>query len=179
MGRGHDSSPSPEPATNDEDVELDELAWGTRRTRRHVVILASALVAVIAVGIGLWFGHRGDDESASNTKPQRARVLGGLFTLEDYSGWDRTVGDGCTGSGGYDDIREGAQVVVRDGGGRTLALGSLGGGEMIAATCVFPFEIPGVPRSRFYSVEVSHRGEVNFSREDLVANQWVVQLSLG
>ncbi|WP_155855285.1 hypothetical protein [Actinotalea ferrariae] len=44
--------------------------------------------------------------------------------------------------------------------------------------CTFPFTVD-VPDSDFYSIEVAHRGKVNFSRQDLEAEGWVVALSVG
>lgn len=44
--------------------------------------------------------------------------------------------------------------------------------------CEFAFEAD-VPASPFYSIEVSHRGEINYSYDDMVENDWTVGLTLG
>lgn len=77
--------------------------------------------------------------------------------------------DDCVGDGGFDDIREGAQVVVRVDG-ETVAVGDLGPGriQMAGSDCKFLFEIEDVPgEHNFYSVEVSHRGELTYDREEV------------
>jgi hypothetical protein len=43
--------------------------------------------------------------------------------------------------------------------------------------CAFSFET-SVADAEFYSVEVAHRGKVNFSRDQLDASDWTVDLSL-
>lgn len=98
---------------------------------------------------------------------------------------------GCKGSGGYSDISEGTQVVVKNGQGTILATGRLGVGTFppipspapktppTTDICGFAFLVPAIPDSDFYSIEVSHRGALVYSREDLKAKGWQVALSLG
>lgn len=92
--------------------------------------------------------------------------------------------EGCTGTGGYADIRYGAQVRVTDATGAVVALGALSAGEPHdrfpevpkADQCRFRFEVSGVPESgNLYGVEVAHRGIVSFARTDATN----VQLTLG
>ena len=80
-------------------------------------------------------------------------------------------GEICVSEGGYDDIDAGAQVVIRDGAGKTLAFGHLTGGRVPEdasdGACDFQFEVAGVPAGmNVYTVEVAHRGEVNFHETD-------------
>lgn len=77
-------------------------------------------------------------------------------------------GGDCVGTGGYDDIRGGAQVVVRGPSGDKIALGHLDAGEPRSSVeCVFPFTVEDIPIiNGIYSVEVSHRGEVSFTQDD-------------
>jgi hypothetical protein len=84
-----------------------------------------------------------------------------------------------TGSGlGYDDIHEGTSVTVRDESGKTVAIGRLQRGDCSGGGCVYPFVVEDVPvGSKFYEVEVSHRGGVTFSRQDL--DESGAELSLG
>lgn len=88
-------------------------------------------------------------------------------------------------SGGYDDIHAGAQVTVRDADGKTVALGTLDSGLLagkpgtllILSKCSFSFSITDVPSGGdFYSVEVAHRGQVNYSA---VQMQSALKLTLG
>jgi len=84
-------------------------------------------------------------------------------------------------------------VVVKDGAGSILAAGSLGPGkwEKVTVTtpsgttvsgivyCVFHFALPGIPTEDFYTIEVSHRGELTYSYDDLKTQGWVVEFTLG
>ena len=84
-------------------------------------------------------------------------------------------GDSCTGIEGYDDIKTGAQVKVSDDAGKIIGLGALKAGlardtnESWRGTnlCVFDFQVKGIPEGpgMIYGVEVSHRGVVQFTRD--------------
>ncbi|MBW0118526.1 hypothetical protein I4J48_25105, partial [Pseudonocardia sp. KRD-169] len=94
---------------------------------------------------------------------------GGSFAL---TGELNLAGEGghgsgsCAGYGGYSDIGAGTSVTVADATGTVVATGRLDSGRSSAGDCVFPFSVAEVPGdSDFYRVEVSHRGEVTFSRD--------------
>jgi hypothetical protein len=93
------------------------------------------------------------------------------------------AGQACAGSGGYSDIRAGAQATVKNSDGKIIANGALGPGQMAKGTtgfdCVFETTVSGVPKSDFYSVEVTRRGTVNYSHADLQQRGWEVTLELG
>lgn len=98
------------------------------------------------------------------------------------------IGTSCYGAGGYEDLRQGAAVIVKDDKGATVATGRLGEGTNLipaGATardasegCRFQFEVPDVPKRDFYEVSVTHRGGVTKSYEELTADDWQVQLTL-
>jgi hypothetical protein len=107
-----------------------------------------------------------------------------------YQSANGPEGSMCHGYEGYADIDAGTQVTVRDNAGTILATGSLGPGRSESAGppqqgiqiywCRFPIDpIPGITKSPVYTVEVSHRGQVNFSYEKLQANGWKAEMSLG
>ncbi|MEV7481598.1 hypothetical protein [Streptomyces halstedii] len=76
----------------------------------------------------------------------------------------------CSGTGGYSDIDFGTQVNVTDATGTLVAHGSLGLGEKTDAGCTFAFTIDDVtPGSKFYTVEVAHRGGLTQTETDLRA----------
>lgn len=107
--------------------------------------------------------------------------LTGTFTLNDRPeiGANAT----CHGTGGYDDIREGLGVVVRDGAGVVLATSALGPGAYVDVArlygCRFLFFVPDVPDAPFYAIEVGHRGELTYSKAELEAAGWSVAFTLG
>jgi hypothetical protein len=89
----------------------------------------------------------------------------------------------CRGTGGYDDITEGAQVTVYDSAGKIVATDQLGAGtpggqalDLPPSNCTFPITMK-VPGSDFYAVEVSHRGKVTFSRAQVESGD--VALTIG
>jgi hypothetical protein len=88
-------------------------------------------------------------------------------------------GSSCEGDGGYNDIGSGAGVTVRDETDTIIAVGALAPGRVEEFSCTFPFFVTGIPNSKFYSVEVSHRGAIAYSHEQLEQQDWMVSLSLG
>lgn len=83
----------------------------------------------------------------------------------------------CTGYSGYDDIAEGASVTVYDSKGAVVATGALGTGKPDSASCVFPVRVPDVPGgSKFYRVEVSHRGQITVTASEAKAGEFAASL---
>lgn len=124
----------------------------------------------------------GDWNSIATTEPD-----GTVVTIAN-SHYQSARGDWCAGAGGYDDLDEGTQVRVTDGGGEILALGALEAGELTdflgpyrekGWECTFTFEVAEIPDADFYQVEVSHRGELAYTPEELEAAGWNVDLTLG
>jgi hypothetical protein len=88
------------------------------------------------------------------------------------------AGSSCVGFGGYSDIAKGTAVTVRDASGTVVGTGHLEAGKYDGdLSCVYPFAVGDVPSSDFYTVEVSHRGQVTFDRKAVEGGQ--VSLTLG
>jgi hypothetical protein len=106
--------------------------------------------------------------SGAGTPPAPAAfTLRGAMTLADSLPLDSDYTN-CSGSGGYDDIVEGAAVTVYDGDGKVVGTGALDAGTYATsdstAPCVFHFAVTGVPGgAKFYQVEISHRGRLTVS----------------
>ncbi len=84
----------------------------------------------------------------------------------------------CHGYNGFDDMQHGAQVTI-SADGKTVAVGSLDQGVSGDGntSCTFSFSIADEPGgSKFYSVEVTHRGAMQYSEDQLKSG---VGLSLG
>ena len=153
---------------------------------------AAAAVGVLAA-LALTACGESAGESATSATPEASETtsrastfdVAGTLTLTDRDGfhaYGRRAGADCTGDSGYDDIREGVAVLIRNSRGEQIALGRLGAGYLTekmssyVARCEFAFSIPGVEEDgEIYSVEVGHRGEVPFERE----NAAQLALSLG
>lgn len=126
---------------------------------------------------------------ASDLAPTRT-IAGRMTLLEGYEKFPRLdaagqqSASGCYGRGGYDDIRGGARVTVKNEKGTLIGTGSLESGTWTnlgggTTGCVFPFTVADVKDADFYQVEVSHRGGLTYSKADLEAKGWVVEASLG
>lgn len=109
------------------------------------------------------------------------------MTVEAGIGADSVVGGDCSTDGGYADIRQGAQVTVTDESGTVVGVGSLAAGTTaevsdaldmpLAMKCEFDFSVLEVPDGHpFYSVEVSHRGQLRYQRTAL---DKALELTLG
>lgn len=86
----------------------------------------------------------------------------------------------CHGTGGFDDISNGAQVVVSDGNGKVLGTSMLTNATTQARTrCRLEYRVPGLPKVAFYQIEVTHRGKIVKSFHDLDLANWHVDSTLG
>jgi hypothetical protein len=169
---------------------------------------SGGVIVAVAVEGSLLFAHQvtlmpttaGQVPTATPTTmppPSGGHELEGTFTLPDRAGivgtW--TI---CRGGGGFDDfgpdmnvtVRDGAGVIIGSGSTRNLSEDDLTSGReelrsaaAFASTrgrdfCAVTFSIP-VGDAGFYSVGVGSRGERTYSREELEATNWWVQMSLG
>lgn len=125
-------------------------------------------------------GPRTTTASTESTTTEPATYdVRGTMTLTQANAIDQP-GERCNGSGGFDDIRQGTQVTVSDGGGDLLAIGELGSGTKLDVLhCEFDVTVEDVPVADFYEIEVASRGGINYSFEDMEAAGWRVDLTLG
>lgn len=132
-------------------------------SKRTLTPLAAGLVG-LAVGAsivgGAWLitATRGPDKPDTFT-------LKGTFALTENA---VAVDDTCVGTGGYDDIHNGASVTVYGASGDVIATGQLGDSKKAGpGACEFQVAVPDVPKGeKFYKVEVSHRGTIQMSAEE-------------
>lgn len=120
--------------------------------------------------------------------PSTHTLRGTMFVVPamflDRDGDRPREGARCSGSRGYEDLTGGAQVVVRDQAGTIVGSSRLDDGGIVLLggdlpACILPFTVPGVATSTHYTVEVSHRGGVTYSHDDLVRSDWFVELTVG
>ncbi len=138
---------------------------GRSRGRKRTALVVVGLGVVVAVALVVGLVLRG-----GSTHQLRGTLL--LFDSD-------TVENDCVGTGGYNDISAGAAVTVRNGSGDTLATGQLGNGEAIQGVgCTYKF-VTEVPDSEFYRVEVTHRGELEYSKAEMEQQDWKVEATLG
>lgn len=147
------------------------------RTRPRWVIpavIGGAAVLLIAVAGVLAITLLGGSSPSHPLTGTMTLTTASLFKGKDQS---------CVGSKGFDDIDSNAQVTVTDGDGKLLATGSLGEGHLAdgsTVTCVFPLNVATkLPKADFYKVEVSHRGALTYSYDQMQAQNWDLSLTLG
>src|SRR3954447_1267898 len=126
--------------------------------------------------------------AASPVAADDGHTVKGYLSLQDSAVF---VGKVCQGAGGYTDLVEGTPVVVRDGGGQVIGSGRFSAGKGAGgvrsgatgasgapAACVFAFTVKHVPDADTYSFQMSHRGEVVYTREELEDNNWKIGAAL-
>lgn len=152
-----------------------EVAPGRPRRWPHPLVAALAGLVVGAGAVGVVWAVSGSGSSVP-----KSFTLRGTMTLTSPTPLDYDH-KACAGSDGYSDIVEGAGVTVYDDAGKVVGTGALGAGryasEDSTAPCVFPVSVPGVSGgSRFYRVEVSHRGQVTVSAAEAKAGTFGASL---
>src|SRR5664279_1677797 len=116
--------------------------------------------------------------SSSGSSPKQD--VSGTITLVK----EGSTSDFCSGSGGYSDIISGAGLTLFDSSSRIIGTASLGVGtstfDGLSGDCVFKFGFGQVPvTSDFYAVDVGHRGKTTYSKADLQAHNYRIELNLG
>jgi hypothetical protein len=155
---------------------------------RQVVITLAGFVLI--AGLIAWFENPPGVPTASTTQAPAPVVqsetietirISGTLTLAggyDFDGPEGRTATTCWGVGGYSDIREGLQVVVRDSSSKILASTSLVFDNATFA-CRLKWRTDNVPRSDFYSIEIGRRGELIYSYEELESLRFRSDSTLG
>ncbi|SIE26390.1 hypothetical protein [Mycobacteroides abscessus] len=146
-------------ATEPQELGIDQPPGKSIRPVTAVLIGFAGMVATAAVGIGAFMLY-------SHLTAPRSFTINGSITIYDDN-VAVSPGSSCRGTGGYRDIRPGTAVTVSDESGTLLAKSQLQSGTSAQGSCSLPFEIPDVPTGKkFYKVEASHRGEVNYTESE-------------
>lgn len=130
-----------------------------------------AVVALLALALAGCSSSDAPPGVASTPAPKSSSAapiaLVGRLTLGGIS--TKVQGSPCHEIGrGYDDIHPGAEVVISDDTGHTLAITNLGPGHVgDSYRCEFKFTARVAAGKHFYGVEVTHRGVVKFSESQL------------
>lgn len=148
-----------------EPVGAEQKAAPTRKRWTAVLLATGMLLLGVGIGAGSVLGYQAYDKEP-HTEVEVFTVAGDI-RLTSSRGWETTT-YGCTGSGGYDDISEGTSVVLKTAAGSIVGMTKLEEGYVSGGRCVFSWLMTEVPEGqRFYTVEIGHRGTLNYSRADL------------
>jgi hypothetical protein len=100
----------------------------------------------------------------------------GTLTMPNTTGaidWEMygETGETCWGGIDYVDIAEGAEVIIRNGKGDSVGLGTLEAGTLTKSargrTCAWEFTVEDIPdEGELFTIEIGRRGEVTFKRDD-------------
>lgn len=155
---------------------------------RRPLITIALLLAGCGAQESATFGTVGNELATPTPSAAESYTIEGVFALVDADGihieraGPAARAEWCAGTGGYDDIEPGLQVVVRDGEGSTLGTGRLEydheAHEATNDLCPLVFTVE-VPRSDFYSIEVGRRGELVYDFDEMEEMGWEVVASLG
>jgi hypothetical protein len=156
--------------------------------------LVRPIIAVAAAAVGLGVAGAAAVALKGSSTPHHT-LTGTILLLGQHRSLVMNDGDPCVGSGGYDDMREGTDVVVKDQSGKIIATSALETGKATnvdsagysgsyssgtaSFNCEFNFTVKDLPDEAFYGVEVSHRGMITHSRQDLEKDGWRLPLTLG
>ncbi|MDA0718395.1 MAG: PASTA domain-containing protein [Cyanobacteria bacterium] len=125
-------------------------------------------------------GKKFEKDSVISLVVTQRPILTGSFTLID-SDINRTA-EGCSGRGGYYDIKASLQVVVKDEKGAIIGVGELEEdnytGKGRGVICEFPFSIKNIPKAAFYEIEVGRRGSLKYSLDELNKANWKVDFMI-
>lgn len=133
-----------------------------------MVIVAAAVVAVAGGIAGLVLAVMPGTFTATGTV-----TLMDSTSLSTYSSYSspRPIsfsGDSCRGTGGYSDLGLGTGVTIRDPDGTIVGAGEITGSAALEPMCELSFTVSDVPSGEGpYTVEVSHRGEVTVTEQEL------------
>jgi hypothetical protein len=156
-------------------IPIGEVGPGGRLrvSGRGVVAVTCIVLMVVAASFAAW-------SLLAHASAGRQTVTGTLSLTDSDSDYQNyPLGHYCSGENGYDDIADGTEVQIANQAGTILATGVLRGGTGNLDSCDFTFSVPGVPTASFYQIEVSHRGNVTFSKAQLERNHWEADLTLG
>ncbi|MCU1677670.1 MAG: hypothetical protein JWM93_2428 [Frankiales bacterium] len=163
-------TPEPlEPAAAVEPEQPLQQEPAASRKKRNVLIVVVAAVVVATVAVILML--------TSQKKAPPTHTVFGVMQL--VGGKSNEYASTCEGKGGYSDISQGTSVTVTDGAGKIIGTGHLDEGTGAGSVCTFGFTVKSVPDTDFYKIEISHRGGLTFSREEMAAQGWIVSASLG
>lgn len=144
-----------------------------RKSRKGPGVILGVLVilGIGAVVYGLTSGSKGGSGGdPSKVIATNTIAVTGQMELVDTSGYSSITTDGsggCDGSGPYNDISAGGEVVISDDTGKTLAITSLDSGTGDSSRCDFAWSATVPSGKGFYGVTVSHRGTVKFSEAQM------------
>jgi hypothetical protein len=165
--------------------ENEPRSKGRRRAPRRIVGAGTLLALVLTLALASVSAVSSSVAGAATAKSDQHTIIGYL-SLQEAGGY--FLGP-CHGSGGYVDIDQGTPVTVRDESGDVIGEGKFGTGKPTGAAiggklgyhsaCVFKFVVRNVPVSATYTFQVSKRGGLTYTYQELARSKWQLGAVLG
>lgn len=180
MTAPHDTPPQfGHPSTWPAPAEQLPPAPRPRRTGLIAALTAGVLILMAAAGVGVWLVMRPTSPAGG---PTTLTASGTLVLQRGQFVWQSAADPRCEGLPVFSDLYPGAQVVVTDAAGKTVAVGALGpgraggitteGGLDRAMTCTMPFEVTGVPSGVGpYGVQLGQQAVLRYAENQLTGLQ--------
>lgn len=132
----------------------------------------------------------------SVSSPNNTHSITGTLVIKE---WIYGVeGQSCSGENGYEDIKAGKQILVKNNKGEILGTGELDQGKGVKTLlseeleqkaieaglgtplmCKFPITIENVPQADFYTFEIGRRGGITYTAKQLEQQDWKIEFRLG
>ena len=162
---------------------VDPPAETTRPRRRLPVLVAVlGLLALVATAGVVAFGGSNPSEAGGRTLTGEVRVA--MDQTKGAVGRSAFVADGTRcGTGRPPGVGAGSEVTVSNARGEVLGHTELRAGRMDrtlnSVTCVFAYEIDGVPAAEIYAVQVTGQPATRLTAAQLEASGWRADLRVG
>ncbi len=152
------------------------------RGRVPVLLTVLGLLAVVATAGVVAFG--GSDPSGAGGQTLAGEVRVAIEQAKGGAGGGSFVADGTRcGTGRPPGVGAGTEVTVSNARGEVLGRTELHAGQMDrtlnSTTCVFTYEITGVPDAEIYAVQVTGRPGTRLTVAQLEASGWRADLRVG
>lgn len=142
-----------------------------RRPWRTAAIAIAVILVIVAAAAAVYLASRPSDTTSPRQPDKTIRIVGYLTLQRGQFIWDKNP-PVCNGYKGYDDLKQGTQIVITDPAGTTIALAQLPIGEPLpdptdntrAAGCRFHFTVDVPDGHQFYGIEIAHRGRQTRNR---------------
>jgi hypothetical protein len=112
-------------------------------------------------------------------KVLRTRTIQGTLVLNDFSFYSNGIsvsGSTCRGANGYSDIGPGTNVTIANANGQLIEQTTLGAGHGNEYLCIFEFTATLTEGERSYAFEISHRGKLSSTFDELVSTGFKASL---
>jgi hypothetical protein len=117
---------------------------------------------------------------ASPASSLETYTIQGAISLQGADYFITSEDGSCAGTRGFEDHTVGTPVTVRDGAGTVIATGQIGQSKPFPddQECMFFFSVLNVPYSEVYVIQISFRGPLTYTFDELELTNWYLRLTI-